>query len=194
MANPRPDEKITQASQETAQKVADVTARTARAAADAGERTARAGAEVLQRNAETVQQAWQTGSDMATRLTEKSADQVARALGISGDEAQHAAQMSTRNIAAIVQSSTVIAEGVQSISREWLDFARHRMESNINRVETLMRVRTPQDLAVIQSDVVRESLEEFLQSTRRIAELSVHMADEAVRKMTENVERTSRAA
>lgn len=196
MANTRPDEKITQASQETAQKVADVTARTARAAADAGERTARAGAEVLQRNAETVQQAWQTGSDMATRLTERSADQVARAFGISGEEAQQAAQMSTRNIAAIVQSSTVIAEGVQSISRECLEFARHRMESNISRLESLMRARTPQDLAVIQSDAVREGLEEFLQSTRRIAELSVHMADEAVRKMTDSVslERPSRAA
>jgi hypothetical protein len=194
MANPRADEKITQASQEAAQKVADATVRTARVTADVGERTARAGAEVLQRNAETVQQAWQSGSDIASRLTEKSADQMARAFGISGEEAQQAAQVSTRNIAAIVQSSTVLAEGVQSISREWLDFTRQRMESNISRLDALMRCRTPQELAVVQSEVVRESLEGFLQSTRRIAELSVQMADTAVRKMTENVERTSRAA
>ncbi len=191
--NPRPDEKITQVGHETAHKTTEETVRVARSAAAASERAARAGADVLQRNAETVQQVWQSGSDMATRLTERSADQVARVFGLSGEEAQQAAQQSTRNIEAIVQSSTVIAEGVQTISREWLDFVRHRMENNINRLESLMRCRSPQDLAVVQSDLVRDSLEGFLQSTRRIAEVSVRMADEAVRKMTDNVER-SRAA
>jgi phasin family protein len=194
MANPRPDEKVTQASQETIQKVADAGTRTARTTADTSERAARAGAEVLARNAETVQQAWESGSDIASRLTERSADQMARALGISGEEAQRAAQLSSRNIAAIVQSGTVIAEGVQSISREWFEFTRERMEGTVGRLEALMRCRTPQELAVIQSDAVRENLEGFLQSTRRIAELSVRMADEAVRKITDNIEQTSRAA
>ena len=36
-----------------------------------------------------------------------------------------------------------------------------------------------------QSDFVRDNLEDFVQSTRRIAEISMQMADEATRRMSD---------
>ena len=195
MADSRPDPKnASQNGQETVRKVADETTRVTRAAVEAGEKTARAGADLMQRNAKAVQEAWQSGSDMATRLTERSADQFAKALGLSGEEAQQAAQQSSRNLQAILQSSTLFAEAAQSISREWFEFARQRMEHNLGQFDALVRCRTPQELAAVQSELARDSLEGLLQSTRRIAEMSARMTDEAARKITDAMERTRRAA
>jgi phasin family protein len=198
MANPRQAERdvshaerdvsqaqreVSQAAQETSRKIAEETSRAARTAADAGAGAARAGADMLQRNAETVQHAWESGSKMATELAGKSVERFARACGISGEGAQQATEQSARNFESIVQSGTILAGGMQSISLELLNFARNRLEQNMHRVESLVNCRTPQEVLAVQSDLVRDSLEDFVQSTRHIAEISSKMAEEAVRRM-----------
>ena len=174
-----------QAAHDATRKIAEETSRAARTAADVSVSATRAGADTMQRNAETVQQAWQTGTEMATQLTERSMEQLARAFGITGESSQHASQQSSRNLESIVQSGTILASGMQNISREWFEFARKRMQENLNRADALASCRTPQELMAAQSDLLRDNLENFVQSTRRIAEISMQTADEAVRKMTD---------
>ena len=153
---------------------------------DTGANVARAGADMISRNTETVQQAWDSGSKITSKVTERSMDQFARAFGITGENAQHAAQQSSRNLETIVQSGTILASGMQNMLREWLDFARKRTEQNFSRFDTLLSCRTPQELLAAQSDMVRDNLEDFVQSTKRVADISVQMADEALRKMTDS--------
>jgi phasin family protein len=185
MANPRQAEKeISQASQEAARKVAEETSRAARKAADATAGAARAGADLAQRNAETVEQVWQSGSEMAAHLTERSMDQIARAFGISGENAQHAAQQSARNLESMVQSGTILAGGMQNISREWFEFTRNRMRENLSHVDALANSRTPHEFIAAQSDLVRDNFEDFVHSARRMAEISLRMAEEAAQKMS----------
>jgi hypothetical protein len=140
---------------------------------------------MFQRNTETAQHAWESASKMASQLIEQSMQRFARTFGIAGENAQQATQQSSRNIEAIVQSGTIIAGGMQSISRELFDFARKRMEQNLHRADAVMTCRTPAELIAAQSDLVRDNLEDFVQSTRRIAELSMQMADEAARRMSD---------
>ena len=197
MANPRQAEKemnqaakdmsqaTQQATQEATRKIAEDTSRAARAAADAGAGAARAGADMVQRNTETVQQVWESGSKMAGQLTERSMERFARAFGMSGEGAQQATEQSSRNLECIVQSGTIFAGGLQSISREWFDFARKRVEQNMHRLDDLATWRTPQEMMAAHSDLVRDNLEDFVQSTRRVAEISIQMADEAVRRMSD---------
>ena len=115
MANPRQVERD-EASKETARKLADETSRAARAAAEAGAGAARAGADMVQRNADSVQQAWVSGSKSAGQLIEQSMDRFARAFGIAGESTQQATQQSSRNLELIVQSGTILAGGMQTIS------------------------------------------------------------------------------
>jgi phasin family protein len=200
MANPRQAEKevsqvgqqagqaaqeATRNAQEASRKMAEETSRAARTVADAGAGAARAGADMVQRNTETVQQAWESGSKMAGQLTERSMERFARAFGMSGESAQQATEQSSRNLECFVQSGTIFAGGWQSISREWFELARKRMEQNMHRAEQLATWRTPQEMLAAQSDLVRDNLEDFVQSTRRIAEISMQMADEAVRRMSD---------
>jgi phasin family protein len=186
MANPRQAEKdMSYATQEATRKMAEETTRAARTAAEASASATRAGADMVARNTEVVEQAWQSGSEMASQLTERSMDQFARAFGISGEGAQQATQQSARNLESIVQSGTILAGGIQNISREWLAFMQKRMQQNLRRVDALASSRTPQELLAVQSELVRDHLEDFVQSARRVAELSVQMAEEAARKMTD---------
>jgi hypothetical protein len=170
--------------QNATRKMADEASRAARAMADVSERTARAGAEMVQRNAEAIQQAWQSGNELATRSTE----QFARALGITGEEAQNARQQSLRNLEVIAQSNTTLAQGVQSISLECFEFARRRMAHNLDWFDAFMRCRTAQELIAVQSDFVRDNLEDVLQISRRMAELSIRMADQEIRNVSETLE------
>jgi hypothetical protein len=197
MANPRQAERdvsqathettreAIQATREATRKAAEDTSRAARVAADAGAGAARAGADLFQRNAETMQEAWMSGSKVASQLTEQSVQGFARAFGITGERAEQAAAQSSRNLECFVQSGTVIAGAMQNISREMFDFARKRVEQNLQRVDELANCRTPQEMLAAQSDLMRDNLEDFVQSTRRISEISMEMADEAARRMSD---------
>jgi hypothetical protein len=58
----------------------------------------------------------------------------------------------------------------------------------------LMRSRTPQELLAAQSEIIRDNFEGFLQSSSRIAEMSVQVADQATRRLTEAMDQKRRAA
>jgi phasin family protein len=167
---------------------------TAQTAAEVSERAARASAELVQRNTQMVQQAWEMSSKMAAQLTQQSANQLALTFGISGEEAQKTAQQSAVNLEAIIGSSAALAEGMQNMSQEWLKFAQSRMEQNFDRFNALVRCRTPQDLTAVQSEMIQTDFQRLLQSARRTAEISARTADNATRKLAEQVHPMRQAA
>jgi len=166
---------------ETTRRAASHAAHTARTMSDAAERTARNGADVLQRNSEQVRQTFEMGSDAAARIAERAFGQFARMFGVvTGNGAQQATQQSARNVEAILHSSAVLAHGVQTISREWLSFVQNRAEQSMAQLEALSHCRSVQDCIVAQTDLVRDGLQDLLQTTKRVAEVSTQMVDEAV--------------
>jgi phasin family protein len=185
MAHPRHAvREVNEARNATAQKVAEETSRAARTAREAGLGAALAGGQMLQPNAETAHRAWESGSKMASQLIEQSMQQFARAVGMTGAGGQQATQQLSRNMDVLVRSGSAIASGMQSISLEMFEVARNRLEQNLRRADSLISCRTPQELVTAHSDFVRENLEDFFQSTRRIAEISMQMADETARRVT----------
>jgi hypothetical protein len=74
---------------------------------------------------------------------------------------------------------------MQGISRELCDFARKRAEQNLQMADAVMDCRTPQQVMAAQSNFMRADLEDFLQSMRRIAEVSIQTADEVARRRGE---------
>ena len=99
---------------------------------------------------------------------------------------------SARHVEAIMHSSTVLSGGLEAISREWIDFARNRVSCQHDRATQVLRARTPQDLAVIQTEMLRDNIEGLLQSFRRVAEVSARVSEDAVRKLSDDPERASR--
>src|SRR5436190_18812585 len=160
MANIRPDEKtVTQSAEQTTRKVAEETRRAGRRMADVSERAARANAEIIEGHTHSAQQIWQSGSDLASRLAARSVDQVARALGVTSEEAEDVAQQTSRNLSAIVQSSTALTNGMRAIWTESFEVMRREFERSLDQMDEFMRCRTPHDLAAVHSDAVRRHLE-----------------------------------
>src|SRR5215208_174976 len=197
MANPntREEKNAVQAARETARRISGETHQYAQAAADVGEGAVRTSTELLQRNSEMMQQFWEAARKMASQLSDPSVNPIFRAtLGSSDTEGQKAAQQSARNVEAVLGSSTVVAQELQNMSREWLEFAQSRLQQTLGCLDALGRCRTPQDAAAVHTELLRDNVEHLLQSARRAAEISARMADAASRKMTENLNRERRAA
>ena len=195
MADPRQEDKSTQNIEDKARRTAEQATRTGQAAAETGDEVARAGAHLLQQNAETLQNAWRSGLDMATAVMGRSTDELRRTLGFSENEAlqaeaQQATERSARNTETILYTSTAATRLMSGMSQEYFEFVRHQIESNMDRMNELWRCRTPQDVAAVQSDLLRESVGSVLESSRRMADMSLKLADDAAKHM----ERSRRAA
>jgi phasin family protein len=200
MANPRQEEPSTRVQQgksaeeavrRTEERTTEQTRRIGLAAAHAGEEIARVSAHMFQENAEMAQNTWRFGVDMATAMVGRSSDQLGRALGLSGDEAQQATERSARNAETILQSASAVTKGMNGISRECFELARRQFQNNMERMNELWRCRTPQDLAAVQTDLMREAFTGMLESGRRMADMSVRLADDAGKQMAQSMQRAA---
>src|SRR4051795_6659182 len=166
-------------------RAADEAARTARTVADeagrVGEQTARAGADVFRRGTETARDNLQAGLNTATQSFQRINDQFTQALGFNGPQAEELARRSSENLQAVSQASTVLARGAQEVSQEVFGLIQDRLQKNVDAVNRLAGTRSVQDFVAVQSDLVRDGLQQVIDTNKRIAELSVRAADEAAR-------------
>jgi hypothetical protein len=191
MANPRPEDKSAQIAEEavrrTSERTAEQTRRVAETAVETGQEVVRAGADLFQQNAQTLQNALRFGLNTTTAVMGRSTDQVSRTLGLA-DEVQQATERSARNAASVLHSTAAVAKVMSDMSREYFAFVQHQMETTMDRMNELWGCRTPQDFAAVQSDLVRQTVEGAVESTRRIADMSLKATD-AAKQMAQNIER-----
>src|SRR5215208_2950962 len=164
---------------------ADDAARTARTVTDeaarVGEQTARAGADVFRRGTETARDNLQAGLNTATQSFQRINDQFTQALGFSGPQAEEAARRSSQNLQAVSQASSILARGAQEVSQEVFGLVQDRVQKNVEAVSRIAGVRSVQDFVAVQSDLARDGLQQVIDTNKRIAEVSVRVADEAAR-------------
>ena len=168
-------------------KAADEAARTARTVtnetARVGEQTARAGADVFRRGTETARDNLQAGLNTATQTFQRINDQFTQALGFNGPQAEELTRRSSQNIQAVSQASSVLARGFQEVSHEMLGLVQDRLQKNIDGLSRLAGTRSVQDFVAVQSDLVRDGLQQVIDTNKRVAEVSVRIADEAARSI-----------
>ena len=119
-----------------------------------------------------------------------SPDLFGRAFGLTGQNPE-LARLATQNVQAVTETGSVLMRGFQDISREWVELALQRFQKNTQGLTKLAQCRNLQDLAAVQSELVRENLQDVIENTRRIAERSMQLANDATRTITEQ---TNKAA
>jgi hypothetical protein len=195
MADTRQENKSSQKTEEslrgTGEQAAEQTRRIGQAAAKAGEDLSGVSADFFRQNTEMLQNTWRFGVDTARAVMNRSTDQLGRTFGWTGDEAQQAAERSVRNTQTVMDSAAAVSKGMNEISREYLQFARRQMENNMERLNELWRCRTPHELAAVQSDLIRETMTGALESSRRVADMSLKVADDAGKRISGNVQRAA---
>jgi len=208
VANPRQEDKSMQGMEDAARRVgetaAEQTTRIGQAAAaqtsataEAGEKVARASADLIKQNVETLQEAWRIGLETATSAMGRSTEQLGRTLGVSGEGVQQsteATQRSARNVQTVLYGGSAAARLMGGVSREYFEMVRQQLEKNLQRMNAFWACRTPQDFAAVHSDMMRETIEIALESSRRAADMSLKFVEEAGKQIKSETEELRRSA
>jgi len=159
-------------------------AETAQRVSDDFADTVRAGAESAQTMARAMQEAMESSFDAFSELARRSTGQAAQIFGRPDEEAKGIAEETSQNLRAVAQSSTTLARGLQDISREWVELSQKRLQKNLDALNQLARCRTMTDVMAVHSSIIRDNLEQTVENSRRIAELTIQAADAATRIAT----------
>jgi phasin family protein len=185
MVTRQTEQESNETGRETARKATDQAVRSGRAMADAAERTGRAGAEAAQRNSERILSTWRSSSDAVNRIAEQSMDRFSKMFGLTGETARQTLQQSSGNMQAMLETTTIVADGLQDLSGEWMQFARTQAEQNLEHFDQMLGCRSLQEWMALQTQIARDHFAAFLESAKRTSERSTQVANEAARKMSE---------
>jgi hypothetical protein len=153
--------------------------------------TLRAGVESAQTLAQAMQEAVESSFGAFSELTRRASGQGLQIFGRPEGDTLGLSEEAANNLRAAAKSSTALARGVQDVSREVVDRSQKRLQRNLDGLQALARCRSMTDVVEVQSSLLRDNLEQTMENSRRIAELTIQMADEAVRSVTVQAERTA---
>jgi hypothetical protein len=150
-------------------------------------------ADFRQRATEDVWKSMKSRVDAASQGFQNASDQFARALGFSGEEGERLARQSGQDVEAIAKFGTVLTQACQDSSREWYGLAQRQLQRNLEGLSYLAHCRSAQDLAAVQSSLIRESLRYMVEDADSIVDISLRAVDEARRAVAGTAQEKGRS-
>jgi hypothetical protein len=135
-------------------------------------------------SSEQIEQARDTmesGLNSTVQTFRRATDQFTQVLGFAGPQAEELAKRSSQNIEALSQASNVLVKGAQEFLREWFELVQEHMSKNIDAMNRLASCHSLQVFVSVQSHIARDRLAHTVESSRRLATVSLRVADEAAR-------------
>jgi hemerythrin-like domain-containing protein len=153
--------------------------------------TMKAGVEGAQTMAQTMQESMQNSLGAFSEMARRSTEQAARLFGLPSGNAEDLTGQTSENLRAVAQSGTALVRGFQDVSREMFELSQKRLQRNLDGLNQIARCRSIADLVAAQSSLLRDNLEQTLDNNRRIAELTIQVAEEATRGTTVQAQQTT---
>lgn len=140
------------------------------------------------------EKAARAGARMASAAGESAADfgvsQAERMRGILGSSAQAYRDLtSDGDMDAILQTSARLARGMQDVGWEVMQFSQNSLRMQIKAANDLMSCRSIEDMVQVQRDIMRESVDTFLQESARLLEISSNVASDAMGPLGQRFQR-----
>lgn len=177
------------ATRKTSAKAATATKRTvaSKPVETAVETVVEAGKETVETVVKASTEAASAGYKQAADLTKQ---QVERAQKAAYKGYGDFASLSQDNVDAVVRSSTVMAKGLEVLSKEMMDFARLSFEDNVAATKAIFGAKTLNDLVNLQTQYTRKNFDQAVVESTRLTELSVKVANDAFEPIKARVDVT----
>jgi phasin family protein len=144
------------------------------------------------RTKKTAAAATETAASTAT--TEVTREQYEKAVTLTREQVAKAsalledlAVLGKGNLDAVVQSNTVIAKGLEEISRELMSYAQASLESATAATKALFGAKTLQDLIALNNSFAKTSLDSFLANSTKLGDMGLKVANEALEPISARV-------
>ena len=137
--------------------------------------------DISSKHIEQARGTMESGLNSTVQTIHRATDQFTQVLGLAGPRAEELAQRSSQNIEALSQASNILVKGAQEFLREWFELVQEHMSKNIDAINRLASCHSLQDFVSVQSHSARDRLAHTVESSRRLATVSLRVADEAAR-------------
>jgi phasin family protein len=147
-----------------------------------------AGSESVRLIEQTVQEGVEHSARAASELGGRSQER----LGRQGREALTLLDQTPDYLQAMARSNRILVGGAGTITLEWFGLRQERLLKNLEGMTDLLSCRTIPDFMSLQSALVRGNVERMLENSRRLAQLTAQVAQEATRTLTAQPEHDRR--
>jgi phasin family protein len=127
----------------------------------------------------TGQDTLEVGLNPATQSFQRMTDQVKQVLGLHDFEAEEQTRRASQNLQAVTQASTVLVRGAQEVSQELFGLVQEQLTKRVEGLNRMAGCRSVRAFVAAQSELMRDNLQLAIDTNRRMAALSVRIADEA---------------
>jgi hypothetical protein len=110
---------------------------------------------------------------------ETETDQVPQRLGLDASGPEEQTHRTSQNLRAVRQASTVLVRGAQEVSQEMFGLVQEQLTKRVDGLNRIAGCRSVRAFVAAQSELMRDNLALVIDTNRRIAALSVRIADEA---------------
>lgn len=141
------------------------------------EEAVNAGKEQVEKAVEAGHEAASKQYEQVVNQTKEQIDQGSRAMFKGYEEI---ATLNKAHIEAVVQASTIATKGMESLSREMMNFAQQQLESNVATTKKLFGATTVREVFDLQSELARETFDKLMAESAKMTEMSVKVANEAL--------------
>lgn len=149
---------------------------------EASRAAAQANSDILRSQIETAQQAVRSSLEASARSLEGLTQNLSRSFGVAAANPDLAEQ-SAQNVQAVSQASSVLAKGAQDASRAWFELTQRAVRTNLEAFGQLASCRSMQEVMAVQSNLLRDNLQQAIESGEVIARVSSDTIREATRAM-----------
>ena len=168
------------------EKGAEAATKTAEHSAEATRDVAEKSAQAFRSTTEKAGTASKITSDAAEatkQVTDQATQQFGRVFNLQAKASEEVANRTQQNLDVLLQTSSLLAEGFQSVLREWMNYTQSAVQRNIDGMNTIMRARTMQDLLAAQSDLLNAEVQLLLNSSVKVSEVTARVANDAAQKI-----------
>jgi hypothetical protein len=130
------------------------------------------------KTADNAQQIMQMSVETVSRTAREFNEQLARTVGVGSEDGERFAEQARQNTEAIARCGTVMTHAMQDAWRSSVELGQKRWQRNLDGLKRLAGARSVQEFSMLQSEMMRESVQSLVQDAQAVAEKSLRSFEE----------------